>query len=193
MGAAPCGVRLVLPREAGAPAVAGPVLEGRLLPQHTKLALAALRHARATAAIVAVLAEDLPAEAGAMPTLSALHPAIDVAASRFRDAPSDPALLSADLGGLGLIVLGRRAPAMPAVRNGLPASLSVARRRSRPETVDADEGMRRAADAARRLGGTLPAGSILILAGLTPAITPAPGSTMVARLGPIGRATAEFL
>ncbi|MFX5081147.1 hypothetical protein ABTC36_20090, partial [Acinetobacter baumannii] len=41
-----------------------------------------------------------PLEEGdtAPPVLAALHPAIDVAATRFRDPPAAPALLAADLG-----------------------------------------------------------------------------------------------
>ena len=44
-----------------------------------------------------------------------------------------------------------------------------------------------AARAARRLGG-LPAGAILVAAGLTPALVPEAGDTHVARMGALGRA-----
>jgi hypothetical protein len=197
MGLPACGVRLA-PGPDGR-AVAGPVLEGRLVPAGGTLALAALRHASATAALVAVLAEDLPRRprpaAAGLPALAALHPALDVAASRFRDPPGSAALLAADLGGLGQVVVGRRAAAasLPGEDGrGVPVALAAADRRPRGEPRDLRAALAAAAVAARRLGG-LPAGALLVVAGLSPAAVPEAGRALAAGFGGgLGRAMADF-
>jgi 2-keto-4-pentenoate hydratase len=188
LGMAPCGLRL-LPGPDGAP-LAGPMLEGRLLSPATPVALATLRHARASAAIVAVLAEALLAEAAAPPVIGALHPAIDIAAWRLRDAPMAAGLMAADLAGLGLVVVGRRARAVPPLPAGpVPVRLTPAGRRAAPTAVDLAAALAEAAAAARRLGG-LPAGAVLVLAGLGPALAPVPGVELAASLGALGRVRA---
>ncbi len=188
----PCGLRLAAAPVEGAPGatVIGPMLEGRLLSPARPVALAALRHAQATAAVVAVLAQPLPADADVDPVIAAFHPAIDIAAGRLREPHASTALLAADLGGLGLVVVGQRAR-HGAVFTGLPVTLCVQGRRPRPIIRDLREAVASAATAARRFGG-LPAGAILVLAGLSSPITPAVGTRLSAGLGPLGRVTATF-
>jgi 2-keto-4-pentenoate hydratase len=176
MGLAPIGLRI------GPEGVAGPVLASRLLPDGAVLALPALRHARATPALVAVLGADL--EAVGDPVFAGLHPAIDVAASRFRDGPGDGPCLAADLAGLGFIVIGRRKP-MPAAAlrltiAGRPAGM-----------LDPMPALEPAIAAARRLGG-LPAGTVLMAAGLGPATAPAAGEALRLGFSGLGRVAAHF-
>ncbi|MBR0668314.1 hypothetical protein GXW71_28435 [Roseomonas hellenica] len=177
MGLAPVGLRV------GPEGVAGPVLAPRLLPDGATLALSALRHARATPALVAVLGADL--DATAPPVFAGLHPAIDLAASRFRDGPANEACLAADLAGLGLIVAGRRKP-MPA------AALRLTIDRRPAGLVDPMAALAPAIAAARRLGG-LPAGAVLVAAGLGPSLAPSPGGSLSLGFGtPVGRVKAAF-
>ncbi|HEY4253323.1 MAG TPA: hypothetical protein VGM87_19090 [Roseomonas sp.] len=177
MGMPTAGLRI------GPEGVAGPVLAPRLLADGAMLALSALRHARATPALVAVLGADL-GETGP-PVFAGLHPAIDIAASRFRDGPADAACLAADLAGLGLIVAGRRRP-MPAG----PLRLTIDGRRQ--GVVDAMAALAPAVAAAQRLGG-LPAGAVLIVAGLTPARIPEAGAWLGIGFGAaLGRVKAGF-
>jgi hypothetical protein len=177
IGQAPVGLRI------GPEGVAGPVLAPRLLADGATLALSALRHARATPALVAVLAADL--DAAGPPVFVGLHPAIDVAASRFRDGPANASCLAADLAGLGLIVAGRRRP-MPT------AALRLTIDRRPVGLVDPMAALAPAVAAAQRLGG-LPAGTLLIAAGLGPGLTPAPGESLSVGFGtPVGRVKTVF-
>lgn len=176
MGQAPVGLRI------GPDGVAGPALAPRLLADGATLALSALRHARATPALVAVLGADLD-DVGP-PVFAGLHPAIDVAASRFRDGPASEPCLAADLAGLGLIVTGRRKP-MPA------AALRLAVGGRHHGMVDPAAALTPAVAAARRLGG-LPAGAVLVVAGLAPAIIPEAGAATQVGFGTLGRAMARF-
>ncbi len=177
-----CGLR-VAPGPDGT-MLAGVVLEGRLLPQGAILAASILRHARMSAAVIGVLGEPLDTETDAAPVFAALHPAIDISSSRFTTAPDRAALVTADLAGLGHIVAGPRAP-VPAD----PVAVALAEGRKRPQgvMVDVIAALGVAARAARRLGG-LPAGAILVAAGLTPSVLPKPGAEHVARMGALGRA-----
>src|SRR5690606_12475701 len=60
-GLTACGVRVAPgPGGGGRRPVAGPMIESRLLPDGASIALPALRHVVATAAVVGVLARDLP-------------------------------------------------------------------------------------------------------------------------------------
>src|SRR5690606_34652678 len=125
---------------------------------------------------------------------SALHPAIDVGASRFRDPLGTAALLAADLGGLGFVVAGRGAAIPPGGGGGVPVVLEPAGGPGRPRgrrgggtstaeaepVVDLLAALAPAAAAARRLGG-LPTGAILVAAGLSSPITPEPGMSLRAR------------
>lgn len=182
----PCGVRVVL--NGGGKSIAGPMLEGRLLQSGTTLALAALPLPRATAAIVAILAEDLPRRGGDLPRLAGVHPAIDVAASRFIDPPGSGALLSADLAGLGQVVVGKSGR-MP--EGEVLVTLALTRRRPLGVPHSLLGVLDSAAEIARRLGG-LPAGAALVVAGLSPSLLPEAGLAFTASLGTLGRVTAEF-
>jgi hypothetical protein len=191
LGMTACGVRVVL-GPAGVVA-SGPVLEGRLLAPATPVLLGALRHASASAAILAVLAEKLDPDAGGPPAIAALHPAIDIAASRFRDAPGDVPSRLADLGGLGAIVVGRRwrPEADGPAPEEVSVTLSVPPRRGRPAPGHIAAALAEAAAAARRRGG-LPAGAVLVAAGLCPRVEPPAQGRLAARLGTIGRVAAQF-
>lgn len=185
LGLVPCGLRLL--RRGADPALAGPMLEARLLKSGSAVALAALRHPVVTAAAVGVLAEDLVEAEEGPPRLAALHPALDIATTRFTNPPEDPALLTADLAQLGLLVTGRR-KAMEAAT--VKVALGQKGARQRGAEVDLAAAFAEAASAARRLGG-LPAGALLVVAGLTPAI-PAGEGVLVASLGTLGRVEAVF-
>jgi hypothetical protein len=179
LGIAPCGLRLL-------DGLVGPMVEGKLLPSHLPVALGALRHPRVTAAVIGVLAEPLEEGAVSPPVLAGLHPAIDVADSRFTHRPTAAPLMAADLALLGHVVAGRRraVPLAPIrVLLGPPGSRRTAHAANLPARFA------EAAAAARRLGG-LPAGALLVVAGLTPAMDPAP--TLAADLGPLGKVTATF-
>jgi len=183
IGQTACGVR-VAPGPDGE-VVAGPLIEGRLLRDGTAIASTTLRHGTASAALVGVLAADLPRGGDDLPAFSALHPAIDVAASRFRDPPGSAALAAADLGGLGFVVLGS---GVAPTAEPLAVTLGAAgtRRRHGGTTVDPLAVLAPAAAAARRLGG-LPAGALLVAAGLGAPVIATAGTALVAAFGPLGR------
>lgn len=186
LGLAPCGIRLL--RGADGTWRAGPMLGPRLLPEGAALSLATLRRPRVSAAAIGVLAEALAPGGDGPPRLSVLHAGLDIAASRFRDGAASGGESIADLADLGFVVAGRAgAPA------GDPVAVSCAPEPKRPRGAPARlaEGFAAAAAAARRLGG-LPAGALLVLAGLTPASVPAPGEAWTARLAGLGRARARF-
>lgn len=168
----------------GGERIVGPVVAGRLMRDGATLSAEMLRHARATAAVVGVLAEPLDEAGQGAPVFAAVHAAVDVAASRFAQAPDSAALATADLAGLGHVVAGPPA----AVPDGpVPVALAEGRKRPAGQPVDVMAALRHAAREARRLGG-LPAGAVLVVAGLTPATVPQGGSLHVARLGTFGRA-----
>jgi len=183
LGLTPCGVRIVLGTH-----LAGPMLEARLHRDDAVLALTALRHARATAAVVGVLGAALEPAADTPLLLAALHPAIDVAASRFTTLPVDAAVIAADLAGLGAVVAGRAKPPPAA---SVPVSLGAAGARRRGTPVDLAAAFAAAAAAARRFGG-LPAGALLVVAGLTPIVVPRAAESLVASLGRLGSVRAAF-
>lgn len=181
---APCGLRLL--RRAGAAALGGPMIEGRLLPTGAVIAPGAARHAEVTAAAIGELAAPLdPAEA-APPALGRLFPALDVAASRFTAGPADECARIADLAGLGFVVAGRGRALPPGM---VEAVLAPKGARRRGVAVDLAAAFAEAAAEARRWGG-LPAGALLVVAGLSPP-RPAEG-VLRARLGALGAAEATF-
>lgn len=180
----PCGLRVL--RRAGAPALSGPMIEGRLLPAGAEVAVAALRHPVISAAVIGVLAEPLDPEATAPPILARLHPALDVSATRFTAAPEDAVALTADLARLGLVVAGKGRALPPGpCRVGLAAKGT----RAKPMEVDLAALLAGAAAEARRWGG-LPAGALLVVAGLTPPVAAA--GHLRASLGPVGAVEARF-
>lgn len=164
--------------------IAGIVLDARLHGDGATLAASLLRHGRMSVAVIGVLGEALDETGDAGPVFAGLHAAIDIATSRFTAAPDDAALIAADLGGLGYIVAG---PRMPVPAAPVEVALAEGRKRPRGAMVDVLAALAEVATAARALGG-LPAGAVLVAAGLTPAITPEPGTTYVARMGALGRA-----
>lgn len=180
-----CGLRLASPTN-GKP-VPGPVLEGRLLKDGATIPLASLRHAHATAAVVGVLAEELPRRGDEIPSFSALHPAIDVASWRLKEPPSTGALAAADLAGLGYIVTGKAKRMAP---TRVRVSLAPAGTWRRGEELDLEEAVLAASLAARRAGG-LPMGAVLV-ASLGSAIQPYPGLELHASFGRLGRVQVRF-
>jgi hypothetical protein len=184
LGIAPCGLRLLL--RPGASPLAGPMLEGRLVPSGTPIASGALRHPRVSAAVIGVLAEPLLEDGRGPPVLAGQHPALDVSATRFGEDVVEDALLAADLARLGLLVAGKRKSLPPQT---VLAALVPPESRKRGVPADIAACFAEAATAARRLGG-LPAGALLVVAGLTPSV-PAEG-VWQARLGALGRALASF-
>lgn len=184
LGLAACGLRLL--RRPGAAPLAGPMLEGRLVPAAREVALAALRHPFVTAAAIGVLAEALDPEGTAPPVFARLHPALDVSATRFTDDPGEDAALTADLARLGLVVAGKGKALAPGV-----ARVALGPKGGRPKPVETDlaAAFAAAAQEARRWGG-LPAGALLVVAGLSPPA--AAGGVLRARFGALGAAEARF-
>lgn len=183
LGIVPCGLRLFHHQ---GQVITGPMIEARLLPQGATVALGALRHPLVTAAVIGVLGAALHEAEDQPPVLAHLHPAIDISASRFTDAPADPRLLTADLGRLGLVVAGKGKALQP---GRLPVGLGAKGARPRRAPVDLAALLHEAARAARRWGG-LPAGALLVVAGLTAPVAPA--GTLRAGFGALGAAEATF-
>jgi hypothetical protein len=186
LGLVSVGLRLA-PGFDGGDAVAGPLIEGRLLRSPAAVPPPGPGKRRCTLAVVAQLAAALaprarpwrPAEVAAR--LASLHVAIDLAASRFADGPPDLPQHVADLAGLGLVVFGppARARWQEAVLKPLAGSVG-------PDgwhgAVDVGAALVAAAEAACAAGG-LPAGAVLMVAGLSPEFADAPASVRIARLG----------
>jgi hypothetical protein len=189
LGFAVCGLRLA-PGPGGA-MIAGPLLAGRILHHPRRIAGIApvtVRHARLSAAALGVLADALEPGSDAPPVLAAVHAALDIAASRFAEGPADAACHAADLGGIGYVVTG--APGAPP-REDPRAACAPAGRRPRGVPAGLAAGFAAAAAAARDLGG-LPAGALLLVAGLTTPAVPQEGEEWVARLGRAGAARARY-
>ncbi|WP_137180212.1 hypothetical protein [Roseomonas sp. AR75] len=185
LGIVPCGLRLR--RRDGAPALVGPMVDGRLLPDGAPVVLRTLRHPVVTAAAIGVLAAPLAAEESGPPAFARIHPALDIAATRFTEAPEEDAALAADLAGLGLVVAGKGRVVAPG-----PLKVALGRKGTRPPGVEVDlaAAFAEAAAVAREWGG-LPAGGLLVVAGLSAAVTPEAG-VFRARLGALGAAEAAF-
>lgn len=163
--------------------IAAPLLGPRLLRAGTPVALPALRHARVSAAVIGVLAAPL---AEGPPSFSALHPAVDVAADRYRDGPADAAQAVADLASLGLLLAGKLAAG--ALPERAEARIGPTGTRPRPVQEALSSLMEQAAAAGRHWGG-LPAGALLVLAGLGGTRAAAPGKWSAA-IGGVGRVSA---
>jgi len=179
LGLVPCGLRLK-------GAIAGPMLEGRLAKASAPVARSMLRHPSASAAVAGVLAAPLVETESGPPVFRALHPALDIAASRFTDATTDPLLVTADLGGIGLVVTGRGRPVAP---GAVTLRIGPVGRRRRSLTLDLEAAFAAAAAAARAMGG-LPAGALLVVAGLAADMDL--GADIAADFGPLGKLTATF-
>jgi hypothetical protein len=166
--------------------VSAPLLEPRMLRAGTTIALSGLRHIRLSAGILGVLAEDLT---DAPPVFSALHPVLDIGAERYQQGAPDAAHRVADLGGLGHVLVGKRftgpLPEVVSVRIGPTGT------RPRPFDVKLAPLMEQLAADARRWG-PLPAGAVLVVAGLALGRVPNPGEKWSAAVSPVGRITVQF-
>ena len=187
LGFAPCGVRLV-PAADGS-LISGPMLEARFLDDGAGISLEIMRHGRASAALLGVLGAALEPEATTPPEIAAIHPALDVSASRFTQGPADRFAEIADLAGLGLLVLGKRRP-VPEALSRVALIEGEGSPKGRPFDVHA--AFAAAAAEARRLGG-LPAGAVLVVAGLgAPVLGLKSGARLTARFTGIGKVSASF-
>ena len=187
LGFAPCGVRLV-PAADGS-LISGPMLEARFLDDGAGISLEMMRHGRASAALLGVLGAALEPGATTPPEIAAIHPALDVTASRFTQGPADRFAEIADLAGLGLLVLGKRRP-MP--EGPSRVALVEGDGRSQGKPCDMHAAFAQAATEARRLGG-LPAGAVLVVAGLgAPVLALKAGTRLTARFTGIGKVSASF-
>jgi len=187
LGFAPCGVRLA-PAADGS-LIAGPMLEARFLDDGAGLSLEIMRHGRASAALLGVLGAALEPDATTPPEITAIHPALDVSASRFTNGPPDRFAEIADLAGLGLLVLGKRR-LVPEALSRVALIEGEGSPKGRPFDVHA--AFAAAAAEARRLGG-LPAGAVLVVAGLgAPVLALKAGARLTARFTGIGKVSANF-
>ena len=187
LGFAPCGVRLVSAVDGSL--ISGPVLEARFLDDGAGISLEIMRHGRASAALLGVLGVALEPEATTPPEIAAIHPALDVSASRFTNGPADRFAEIADLAGLGLLVLGKRRP-VPEALSRVALIEGEGSPKGRPFDVHA--AFAAAAAEARRLGG-LPAGAVLVVAGLgAPVLGLKSGARLTARFTGIGKVSASF-
>jgi 2-keto-4-pentenoate hydratase len=185
LGLAPIGLRLALAQ--GGRTVPGPLLERSMLEDEATIPLAPLHHPMASAAILGILAEDLPRRGDEMPVFASLHPALDISDWRLRDLPTTTALAAADLAGLGLVVSGK-GKRMEPMR--LRVALAAEGTWRRGVEVDIEESILAAGLAARRAGG-LPAGAFLV-AQLGPTMVPTPGLELTGSFGRLGRVRARF-
>jgi len=116
----PCGVRV---SETG---LVGAMLPGRIAATGQTLPLSVLPHGRAAPALLTELAEAITPDGTGLPALERLHPALDLSASRWRDGPANLFEASADLAGLGQVVIGK------GKRTGFPSSCALAPQRADP-------------------------------------------------------------
>jgi hypothetical protein len=186
LGLVSVGLRLA-PGFEGAGMIAGPVIEGRLLRSPTAVPPPGPGRRRCTLAVVAQLGDALPERARpwqakeVIARLASLHVAIDLAETRFADAPPDLPQHVADLAGLGLVVFGppARAGWQEAVLKPRAASVEPGAWKG---TVDIAAALVATAEEARAAGG-LPAGAVLVVAGLSPEFADAPATVRITRLG----------
>lgn len=178
-----CGIRLA-PGPDGLTQLSAPMVEARMMRVGTPLALAALRQPRISAGILGVLAEPLERD---LPVFSAFHPVLDVAATRYTAGAPDAAHQVADLGGLGFVLVGKRwVGALPEEGE---ARLGLTGTRPWPLRAPLAALMRQAGAEAIRWGG-LPAGAVLVVAGLAVGSPPVAGQKWSASIPPVGRISA---
>ncbi|MDW8443774.1 MAG: hypothetical protein RML45_05290 [Acetobacteraceae bacterium] len=121
--------------------------------------------------------------------LASLHVGLDLGETRFTRGPPDlPSHLS-DLAGLGLVVYGKpaRAEWREAIREPLAVTVAGERGVVWRGEIEAARALIAAADEARLAGG-LPAGAVLVVAGLSPAL---PDETLDARIRALGSVRRE--
>lgn len=167
--------------------LAGPVLETRMLRAGIPVALAACRHAALSVGVLGVLAEEL---GESEPVFASLHPVLDLAAERWTRPASNAALRTADLNGLGFLLVGKRTAAA-ALPESSDARLGRTGERPRPERTPLAERMAAAAQAARDWGG-LPKGAVLAVVGLGGLHAPVAGEKWSGSVPPVGRISAAF-
>lgn len=190
LGVPSVGLRLAPSGEIGTEET-GPVIEARLLRAPVALPPPAMPTGRRiTLSVLAQLGADLPPRARpwraaeVVRRLGSLHPALDLAESRFADGATDRPAHLADLSGLGLVVFGAPARAgwQEAIAEPLGAVAGGADGEAWRGRVDIAAALARAAEAARAAGG-LPKGALLLVAGLSP---PLPEGALAARITRIG-------
>lgn len=191
LGVPSVGLRLAPFGATGAEEEAGPIIEARLLRAPVALPSPAMPTGRRiTLAVLAQLASGLPPRARpwraaeVVRRLGSLHPALDLAESRFADGAADEPANLADLSGLGLVVFGAPARAgwQEAIAQPLGAVAGGADGEAWRGKVSIAAALTRAAEAARAAGG-LPKGALLLVAGLSP---PLPEGALAARVTRIG-------
>lgn len=177
-----CGVRLA-PAPGGG-WVSAPLPAPRMVRAGTPVTLAALHRPRVSAALVGVLAEPLTE---APPSFTSLHPGVDIACDRYRDGPADAAQAVADLGSVGLLLVGKRF--LGPLPEQAEARIGPTGTRPRPVQERLAALMADCAEAARRWGG-LPVGAVLVVAGLGGTRSLASAGKWSAAIGAIGRVNA---
>lgn len=183
LGLPVCGIRLA-PGPDGLTLLSAPIFEARMLRVGQPIALAALRQPRISAGIMGILAEPLERD---LPVFSAFHPVLDIAATRWTSGAADAAHQVADLGGIGFVLVGKRwigtLPEEGEARLGLTGT------RPYPLRAPLAALMRQAGAEAIRWGG-LPAGAVLMVAGLATGSPPVTGQKWSASVPPVGRISA---
>lgn len=190
------GVPVVGLRLAPVPALGGqalgPVLAPRLL--HGPVAVPRGERRTITLALVAQLGESLPARERAysrrfaLGRLASLHVALDLGETRFTKGPPDLPSHLADLAGLGLVVFGKPARAgwREAIAEPLAATVAGDGGTVWRGEIEGARALIAAADAARLAGG-LPAGAVLVVAGLSPPLPDEAIEARIRRLGSVRR------
>jgi hypothetical protein len=112
---------------------------------------------------------------------------VDVAADRYSDGPADAAQAVADLGSLGLLLVGKRF--LGPLPEQAEARIGPTGTRPRPVQENLAALMADCAQAARRWGG-LPAGAVLVVAGLGGTRWLTGAGKWSAAVGAIGRVNA---
>ena len=185
------GVRLAPVPQLGGQAI-GPVLAPRLLPSPVGVPRAGRR--TITLALAAQLDRELPARDRpytrrfVLGRLASLHVGLDLGDTRFTQGPPDLPSHLADLAGLGFVVFGR--PARAGWGDVISAPLAAAIRTEDRELwrgqIEAGRALLAVADEARRAGG-LPAGAVMIVAGLSPPLPDVAIKARIRRLGGVQR------
>jgi 2-keto-4-pentenoate hydratase len=186
LGLVSVGLRLA-PGFDGAGMIAGPLIEGRLLRSPAAVPPPGPGRRRCTLAVAAQLSAALSPRARpwrareVAARIASLHVAIDLAETRFAEGPPDLPQHVADLAGLGLVVFGppARAGWQEAILKPLAASVGPDAWRG---AVDVGAALVAAAEEACAAGG-LPAGALLVVAGLSPAVADVPVTARITRLG----------
>lgn len=185
------GLRLAPVPELGGEVI-GPVLAPRLLPSPVAVPRGGRR--TLTLALIAQLDRSLPARDRrytrrfVVRRVASLHVGLDLGDTRFTKGPPDLPSHLADLAGLGLVVFGKPARAgwCEAISAPLVATIEGEERELWQGAIEAERALLAAADEARRAGG-LPAGAVLVVAGLSPPLPDVAIKARIRRLGAVQR------